>query len=139
VLTRTDRPPLRYQCVLGEAALRTDIGGPTIMRQQVEHLIDVNETMQNVVVQILPFGAGPHAFLGITVSLHRFPAPAPDMLILDSYGRDILRDEPSEVTRAAQHLDLVRIDALGLEDSTEFLKRVHRELGTGQSHAAEDQ
>jgi transcriptional regulator with XRE-family HTH domain len=138
-LTRTHRPPLRYWCVLGEAALRTNIGGPEVMREQIEHLIHVNRTMHNVVIQILPFGSGPHAVLGITATLHRFPPPAPDMLILDSYGRDIVRDQPTEVARAAQDLDLVRAAALSFEDSIEFLHRVHREPGVRSSDAAQDQ
>lgn len=56
-LNRTDREPLRYWCVLGEAALRTGIGGPEVMREQIEQLVDLNETRDNVVVQVLPFGS----------------------------------------------------------------------------------
>ncbi len=129
VLTRTDRPPLRYWCILGEAALRTDIGGPEVMREQVKHLIQLNSTRENVVIQVLPQGVGAHAFLGMTVTLHRFPVPAPDMLLVEGYGREMVRDNANEVARATHHLDLLKATALGLEDSTEFLRRVHRELG----------
>lgn len=128
VLTRTDRRPLSYWCVLGEAALRAGVGGQTVMREQLAHLIEVNRTMDNVVLQVLPLGSGVHSFLGISVTWHRFPAPAPDMLELDSYGRSIIRDNPSEVARGAHHLDLVKAKALGRDESTTFLRRVHREL-----------
>jgi transcriptional regulator with XRE-family HTH domain len=128
VLTRTHRPPLRYWCVLGEAALRSNIGGPKVMREQIEHLIKHNRTLSNPIIQILPLGSGPHAFLGITVTMHRFPPPAPDMMILESYGREILRDEPMEIARATQHLDLVRAQALGLQESTRFMERLHGAL-----------
>ncbi|APU12697.1 MULTISPECIES: helix-turn-helix domain-containing protein [Actinoalloteichus] len=128
VLTRNDRPPLRYWCILGEAALRTGIGGTETMRQQVAHLIKTNEDLENVVIQVLPFGAGPHPFLGITVTWHRFPSPAPDILIMDSHGRDVFQDRRAEVARAAHHLDLLKATALGLKESTAFLRRVHREL-----------
>lgn len=129
VLRRTARPPLRYWCILGEAALRTNVGGVEVMREQIEHLIQLNTTKDNVVIQVLPFGAGAHAFLGMTVTLHRFPAPAPDMLLVEGYGREVVRDNPGEVARATQHLDLLKAAALGLEESTEFLRRVHGELG----------
>jgi transcriptional regulator with XRE-family HTH domain len=128
VLTRTHRPPQRYWCVLSEATLRTNIGGPKVMRDQIEHLIRLNRTLSNLVIQILPLGSGPHAFLGVTVTIHRFPAPAPDMMILEGYGRDIVRDDPAELSRAVHHLDLIRAKALGLEDSTNFMQRVHQEL-----------
>jgi transcriptional regulator with XRE-family HTH domain len=128
VLTRTHRPPQRYWCVLSEAVLRTNIGGPKVMRDQIEHLVRLNRTLSNLVIQILPLGSGPHAFLGVTITIHRFPPPAPDMMILEGYGRDIVRDDPTELARAIHHLDLVRAKALGLEDSTEFMQRVHQEL-----------
>jgi transcriptional regulator with XRE-family HTH domain len=132
VLTRADRPPLRYWCVLGEAALRTNVGGDEVMREQIAQLIRINTTMDNVVIQVLPLGAGAHGFLGMTVTLHRFPAPAPDMLLVEGYGREMVRDNAVEVARATQHLDLLKAEALGLDDSTEFLRRVHRELGSVQ-------
>ncbi|OZM70911.1 hypothetical protein CFN78_22385 [Amycolatopsis antarctica] len=128
VFTRTDRPPLSYWCILGEAALRSGVGGQAVMREQLAHLIEVNSTMDNVVLQVLPLGSGVHSFLGITLTWHRFPAPAPDMLILDSYGRSIIRDSPAEVARGAHHLDLTKAKALGRDESTTFLRRVHREL-----------
>jgi len=128
VLTRTHRPPLRYWCILGEAALRTNIGGPKAMREQIEHLVELNRTLSNLVIQILPFGSGPHAFIGITITMHRFPPPAPDMMILEGYGREMIRDEPAELLRATYHLDLIRAKALGLEESTEFMENVRYEL-----------
>jgi hypothetical protein len=128
VLTRTHRPPQRYWCVLGEAALRTNIGGLKVMRDQIEHLIRLNRTLGNLVIQILPLGSGPHAFLGVTVTIHRFPAPAPDMMILEGHGRDIVRDDPAELVRANHHLDLMKAKAMGLEDSTEFMERIHHQL-----------
>lgn len=131
VLTRTDRPPLRYWCILGEAALRTNIGGHEVMREQIDHLVELNTRRENVVIQLLPLGAGAHAFLGMTVTLHRFPVPAPDMLLVEGYGREMVRDNPADVARATHHLDLLKATALGLEDSTALLRQVHEELGVG--------
>lgn len=128
VLTRTHQPPLRYWCILGEAALRSNIGGPKVMREQIEHLVNLNRTLSNLVIQILPLDAGPHAFLGLTVTMHRFPPPAPDMMILEGYEREILRDEPMEIARATHHLDLVRAKAFGLQESTHFMERLHGAL-----------
>ncbi|KAA2254843.1 helix-turn-helix domain-containing protein [Solihabitans fulvus] len=127
-LTRTHRPPLRYWCILSETALRSNIGGAKVMREQIGHLIQANLTMENIVVQVLPQGSGAHAFLGLTIALLRFPPPAPDTLMLDSYGRMIFEDRPGEVARAAHHLELLKAQALGLDSSTDFLQRLHQEL-----------
>jgi transcriptional regulator with XRE-family HTH domain len=128
VLTRTHRPPLRYWCVLGEPALRSNIGGSKVMREQIERLIELSRTLGNLVIQILPLGSGPHSFLGITVTLLRFPAPAPDMVIFEGYGREVVREDPAEISTIAHHIDLVRAKALGVEDSVAFMQRMHQEL-----------
>lgn len=129
-LTRTDRPPLHYWCILGEAALRTNIGGPEVMREQIKHLIDLTHQLSNLVIQILPFGSGPHHFLGLTVTMQRFPPPAPDKMILESYNREIVRDNPGEIFRATHHLDLIRTMALGTKESVDLMDRICRELST---------
>lgn len=128
-LTRTDRPPLRYWCILGEAALRSGLGGTAVMYEQMEHLVAVNLTLENVVVQILPMGAGTHSFLGITVTLHRFPPPAPDLLATDNFDRDTFSDRESEVVLAAHHLDLLKAKALGRDESTEYIQSIMQEIG----------
>jgi transcriptional regulator with XRE-family HTH domain len=127
-LTRTDRPRLHYWCVLGEAALRTNVGGTKVMREQIEHLVDLNRRLQNLVIQILPLGSGPHHFLGVTVTLHRFAPPAPDMMIVEGYEREIFRDDPDELTRASENLELVRKMAFTREDSNDIMQRVYRGL-----------
>jgi transcriptional regulator with XRE-family HTH domain len=127
MLTRTDRPPLRYWCILGEAALRTGVGGSKVMRDQIAHLIGCNRTINNVVVQILPLGSGPHSFLGLTVTMLRFPPPAPDKMLLEGYEREIVQSLPGEVLRAAHRLDLVRAKALSMEESTDLMTTVYEE------------
>ncbi len=131
-LDRTDREPLRYWCILGEAALRTNIGGPAVMREQLTHLVEINRTRENVVVQILPPGSGTHALLGATVTLLRFPPPAPGVLKFDTPCRDTFSDREADVALTAHHMDLVRAMALGREQSTSYMESVLRELEAGQ-------
>lgn len=128
VLTRENRPPLRFWCILGEAALLTNIGGPKVMREQIEHLVELNSTLGNVVIQILPTGSGPHTFIGITVTMHRFPQPAPDLLIFEGYEREMVRDSPAELADVNHYLDLLRAKALGKEASTDYMQRLHHTL-----------
>ena len=131
-LTRSDRAPLRYWCILGEAALRTNLGGSAVMGEQIVHLIETNRTRENVVIQILPLGSGMHALLGMTVTLLRFPPPAPQVLKVGSPSRDMFSDRDTDVTLAAHHMDLVRAMALSREESTTFMESVLRELKAGQ-------
>ncbi|MBH0247124.1 XRE family transcriptional regulator, partial [Streptomyces cavourensis] len=52
--------PLRIHAVIWEAALRQMIGGPQVMRQQLQHLRELAE-QPNIDVQVLPFEAGVHS------------------------------------------------------------------------------
>lgn len=57
VLRRT--PPLQLHAILGETALRQEVGGPDVMRAQLRYLLEVGER-DNVTIQVLPFSAGAH-------------------------------------------------------------------------------
>jgi transcriptional regulator with XRE-family HTH domain len=128
ILSRIDRPPPRLWCILGEAALRSGVGGAAVMREQLEHLVTMAELQENVVVQVLPLGSGAHALMGLTVTLFEFPPPAPRMLLFDGYGACVFQDRKDEVSDAAHTMDLLRAKALGHEESTEFIQAILREL-----------
>ncbi len=57
VLTRGHKP--RLVAVIGEAALRTQIGGATVMRDQLTWLVTMAE-WENVDIRAVPFSAGWH-------------------------------------------------------------------------------
>jgi transcriptional regulator with XRE-family HTH domain len=57
LLTRPGAP--RLWAVIDEAALRRPVGSSEVMRGQLERLIDATK-LANVVLQILPLGAGAH-------------------------------------------------------------------------------
>lgn len=61
LLRRTPAPHLH--AVLGETALRQEIGGPETMTAQLHHLLEMGEC-DNVTIQALPFAAGAH--LGVS-------------------------------------------------------------------------
>lgn len=128
VLNRADRPSLRLWCILGEAALRSGVGGSAVMHEQLEHLITMATLDQNVVIQVLPLGSGAHALMGLTVTLYDFPPPAPRMLLFDAYSTCAFQDREDEVSDAAHTMDLLRAKALGHEESTEFIQAILREL-----------
>src|SRR2546430_2754615 len=53
------QPPLRLHAVVSEPALRTVVGSPEILAEQVDHITQV-AARPNVTVQILTFDAGQH-------------------------------------------------------------------------------
>ena len=96
LLTRAGAPEL--WAVLDEAALRRVPGGRSVMRAQLEHLLQVTD-LPNVTLQIVPFSAGPHAAAGGPFTILRFPEPdLPDLVYLEQLNSALYLDQPADVT-----------------------------------------
>jgi transcriptional regulator with XRE-family HTH domain len=74
-MTTDDAPTMHV--VLNEAVLRRLVGGPRVMRAQLEHVADLSEH-PDVTVQLLPFAAGAHPAMTAPFLLLGF-APEPRM------------------------------------------------------------
>ena len=59
--------------VLDEATLRRVADSPAVMRQQLLHLADLN-TRPNIVIEVIPFTAGPYVDSG-TFAVLSFDVP----------------------------------------------------------------
>lgn len=73
VLDRVNPPHL--WAVIDEAVLRRPIGGPDVMRGQLEALIEASKR-PHVQLQIMPFNKGGHAAAGGPFAILRFPSPS---------------------------------------------------------------
>ncbi|MFI9006211.1 helix-turn-helix domain-containing protein [Actinosynnema sp. NPDC053489] len=123
----TDRePPLRLWAVVAEPAFRANIGGPEVMRDQLKHLLAMTE-LENVVVQVMPQGAGAHALSGTTLTLFRLPAKLPSLVSVDTPFGDHFEDGPNHVEKTSRWFDYTRAKALGVEESRELLTRITEE------------
>lgn len=72
LLTRLPAPTL--QVILNEAVIRRPVGGPQVMAEQFDHLLDLAKN-KNVSVRVLPFAAGVHGGMSANgpFSLLAFP------------------------------------------------------------------
>ncbi|MFE9745731.1 helix-turn-helix domain-containing protein [Saccharothrix saharensis] len=125
----TDRePPLKLWAVISEPAFRANIGGPEIMRDQLKHVLAMTE-LDNVVVQVMPQGAGAHALTGTTLTLFRLPNKMPSLVSVDTPFGDHFEDGVNHVEKASRWFDHTRAKALGVEESRELLTRITEETG----------
>ncbi|RLL67730.1 helix-turn-helix transcriptional regulator [Streptomyces sp. Z26] len=101
---RRARPP-HVWAVVDEAALRRPVGGPEVMRAQLEHLLAACE-LPHVTLQVLPFGAGGHAAAGGPVTLLRVPQPGlPDVVYLEQLFDAHYPEDPEDIRRYRQVVD----------------------------------
>ncbi|WP_344452367.1 helix-turn-helix transcriptional regulator [Actinocorallia aurantiaca] len=115
---------LRVWAVVDENALRRPIGGKSVMRAQVEHLIDLSGR-RNVTIQVLPFNAGGHAAVSGAFSLLRFPeATLPDIVYLEQLTSALYLDKPADIDRYLQVMNRLALEAAQPGDSREMLSRV---------------
>jgi transcriptional regulator with XRE-family HTH domain len=92
--------PLRLRVALGEAALLTEVGGPQVMREQLNHLVTLGRAAPNVQIRVLPFAKGAHPALGRNFTILSFPEEIdPDLIFAESVTYFVLEDEKTEVER----------------------------------------
>lgn len=110
VLHRAEPP--RLWAVIDEAALRRPVGGPGVMRAQLEHLTELAE-LRHVNIQILPFRAGGHALRGGSVILLRFAQEQQlrDVVYLEQLTSASYPSGPSEVASYESMLDHLAAEA----------------------------
>jgi transcriptional regulator with XRE-family HTH domain len=122
LLERKDAP--RLWAVVDEAAVRRPVGGPKVMRAQVERLIETSE-LPNVTLQILPFVAGAHPAMVGSFSVLRFAdQELPDVVYVEHLSNATYLDKRDEVER---YLDVMESLCLGSEPparTAQFLDRI---------------
>ncbi|MDK1476119.1 helix-turn-helix transcriptional regulator [Streptomyces sp. 549] len=95
LLSRPQAP--RLWAVIDEAALRRPLGGTAVMREQIQHLLQVAE-QPNVTLQVAPFRIGGLAAAGGPVTILRFHEPdLPDIVYLEQLTSALYLDKRSEV------------------------------------------
>jgi transcriptional regulator with XRE-family HTH domain len=114
-LTQDD--PLALWAILDEAVLHRPVGGPGVMRKQLNHLVMASE-LPNVTLQILPFAAGGHAGMdgSFTMLLYREPTD-PNLLFLANAAGGLFLEKDDELQRYALIFDLLKSLARPPDDS----------------------
>jgi hypothetical protein len=126
ILDKPDAPELWV--ILDEAVLHRMIGSPKIMRDQLEHLMDM-AARPSVAVQILPGGTGAHAGLLGAFALATVDS-SPDILYLDTAVQGQTVIETALVRKAASVFDRLRADALPRGTSSDLIQKVANERWT---------
>lgn len=127
LLTRP-RPP-RVWIVMDETVLRWPVGGSQVMREQVDHLIELNR-LPHVTLQIMPFGNGPHpAMRAGAFHLFRFRAPElPDIVYLNGLVGAVYLDKSDDVVVYREALDRLGAQSAPARKTEAVLGALRKEL-----------
>ncbi|WP_247673492.1 helix-turn-helix transcriptional regulator [Micromonospora sp. C51] len=121
------RPP-RLWAVVDEAALRRPIGGPQVMRGQLEALLKATRT-PNVRLQVIPFAAGGHAAAGGAFTILRFgDQDLPDIVYIEQLTSAIYLDKREDLDFYAVAMERLCVEAEPPERTPEILERMIADL-----------
>ncbi|MGW3102505.1 helix-turn-helix domain-containing protein [Streptomyces sp. NPDC001100] len=120
-----DEPP-RIWCVIDEAALRRQVGGRGVMREQLGHLLALTER-PHVTIQVLPFSKGAHAAAVGSFAILRGPTADLDVVYVDLLSGGLFMEKPQELGRYRLAFEYLSAQALDLESSTDIVHRISKE------------
>ncbi|MEU4119652.1 helix-turn-helix transcriptional regulator [Kitasatospora sp. NPDC028055] len=100
--------------ILDESAIRKVIGGPGVMRAQMEHLLRVAQ-LPNIVIHVAPFSSR-QASINTTMVLLELP-DGQNVVYSESIDRGDLIEDSARVTRHHHRFDRLRGECLSESDS----------------------
>jgi transcriptional regulator with XRE-family HTH domain len=119
--------PLRLWAVLDESALRRVVGSRQVMREQLEHLIEMSQ-LPHVTVQVLPFDVGSHPGLNGQYAILEF-ADATDssVVYIEGVTSDLYLEKAPDVHKYSLMYEHLRAQALNVEQSRQFIADAAKE------------
>ena len=118
---------MRLWAIIDEVALRRPVGGPGVLRPQLEYLIEACQ-QQRLTLQVTPFAAVTHAAPG-AFSILRFTDPGmPDMVYVEHLTSALYIDKAPEVDRYLLAMERLSIISAPPGDSAEILRGVLTDL-----------
>lgn len=125
VLTRQNAP--RLWAVVDESVLHRPIGGHRVLREQVEHLLDLTR-QPNVTLQILPYQASGYAAEG-AFSILRFAEPSlPDIVYIEHLSGALYLDRVDELEVYGRVIDRLAVDAETPDRSRQLLSKFRQDI-----------
>lgn len=121
---------MRLTAIMSEAAVRQQVGGPTLLRKQLHHLIHTVREY-DVTVQIVPFTAGAHTALCDQFAITQWPLETdPEAVCVDGQTSWVVHEGNREVRQYNHAFTSVQSQALSTPDSIELIDDLIKELPT---------
>nr|WP_269459106.1 DUF5753 domain-containing protein [Micromonospora viridifaciens] len=117
------RPPAVLTAVVDEYVLRRRIGGPEVMREQLQHLVKLGSTLPRVRIHVVPMSAG--AFPGLAG--HFVIATSPtgeDIVYLEGQRHGQAVDRADFGQEMVEVWESIRGEALSQQQSLELMAEV---------------
>ncbi|WP_225878688.1 helix-turn-helix domain-containing protein [Spongiactinospora rosea] len=128
LLVRAGERP-RLWAIIDESTLTRPVGGPAIMRAQIDHLIEAQE-LENITLQVVRTSVGAHPGMCGAFVLMDFPSPeffAP-LVYLESAISSLYLEDEEQIAQYTLMFDHLRAIALGPDESVRYLETIRSNL-----------
>ena len=123
----TGPEPPQVWSVLDEGALRRPVGGRTVMRAQLNRLVEVSE-MRHVTFQVVPFQRGGHAAAGGSFTVLRFgETDVPDVVYIEQLTSALYLDKREDVDHYMEVMNHLSTEALTPAETVRFIEEIAKE------------
>ncbi|MBY8343511.1 helix-turn-helix domain-containing protein [Streptomyces spinosirectus] len=119
--------PLRLWTVMDEAALRRVVGNRSLMRDQLEQLVEHSQ-LPHVTVQVIPFDMGAHPGLNGQYAILEFPDAADSSVVyIEGVTSDLYLEKANDVQKYSVMYEHLRAQALNPDQSRQFIADIAKE------------
>ncbi len=119
--------PVRFDAVIGEAALRQRMGGVGTLRDQLRYLLEASRP-ENVTVRVLPYEAARHPGFDGPFTMLDVEAGHFTVVVIDGLARSVYLEDNADVERYRVAFAELCALALSAADSRRLIERVLGEL-----------
>lgn len=120
ILDHTDPPML--VAVVDEGVLRRPVGGPAVMRKQLDHLVAMAQR-PNIIVQVVPASAGEYAGLSGPFVIAETPGSG-DVAYMETVLSGQTVEQPEHVAQITRRWEALRAEALPHKQSLQLIEEV---------------
>lgn len=117
-------PPLKVWAILDEAVFHRVVGGPSVMAEQLDKLIELASD-SDVTIQVIPYDAGAHVAMGSIFNILDF-ANAPSVVYVEGLVGWIYLERQQDIDRYDLVFDRLLTQALSSRDSVDLIAKMSK-------------
>ena len=117
------KPP-KYRVLLDEAVLHRQVGGPAVMKAQLDKILSLIRE-ERAAVQVIPYEVGAYGAADSNFIYLEFAGTKlPDLVFVEGLVSQLYLERPDELERYREALDYLRDEALNPRDSAKRIEEI---------------
>ena len=118
--------PPHYRALLDEAVLHRQVGGTSVMGEQLDKILHFARA-DKAIIQVIPFEAGAHASADSNFQLQEFSDTSlPSIVFVEGLYSNLYQERPAEIMRYREAIERLRDEALTPRESVNFIANIRK-------------